>query len=327
MLEAADRHGDCRTRTAAVAEECARRNLHVPTGAGLAAPFVAVAVLYGAVLLAPHAPASLAAALVLAGGFAHVVMAFIGHDAGHGCYSRIPLANDAMGLWMFIHSFTNYFGFRAMHRGHHRYTGFDQDPSGDSPKHARRVGILTHTFLVFLPLGFPLLVIVPSWLGGFGFQPEVYKASERWRIRAAMPVIGAYHYLLWLALGTGGYGWFLATYALGLWLTTLVLSLSHAGVEMYTDCKLCNTRTVASGPVVGVLTANGGYHVEHHIVPQVPWYRMPQVHRILREMGGSTHCTSSFVRLHLEAYARYWRRALESVLTSGVAARPAASGQ
>ena len=46
-------------------------------------------------------------------------------------------------------------------------------------KHARRVGVLTYSLLVLVPLGFPLLVIVPSWLGGFGFQPDVYSARDQ----------------------------------------------------------------------------------------------------------------------------------------------------
>ncbi|MBI3892398.1 MAG: fatty acid desaturase [Candidatus Wallbacteria bacterium] len=315
-------HAACRLRALAAAEQAVREGLHTPSTAGLAAPFAAVGVLYACAVLAARASWPAAIAFAVAGGFAHVVMAFIGHDASHGCYGRSPIANDAVGLWMFVHSFTNYFGFRAMHRGHHRNTGFDEDPSGDSPKHARRVGVLTHTLLVFLPLGFPLLVIAPSWLGGFGFQPAVYKPAERWRIRAAMPVLVLYHWMLFHLLGAPAYGWFLGTFALGLCFTTLVLSLSHAGVEMYTDCKLCNTRTVASGPLLGLLTANGGYHVEHHITPQVPWYRIRRVHEILRQHGGGTYVSESFIALHATQYALYWRRLLGTPAFDWLPTRP-----
>ncbi len=323
-----DDHRRCHEIVKAVAEQAGRERLAEPAWWGQAVPYLVFALLMACIMAGVDGSWPVVVISLLLGGYCHVLMAFLGHDAGHNAYSRNPYLNAFMGLWMFAHSFTNYFGFRVMHWGHHKYTGFDEDPSGDSPKFASTVGLGTYSLFVLLPLGFPALVIVPSWLGGIGFQPKVYRSSERHKIRWAMLFLVGYHLafhrVLTLLAGEGAYLFFLGTYVLGLWLTTMVLALSHAGVEMYTDCKLCNTRTVTSDNLFDVLTANGGYHVEHHIAPQVPWYRMKRIHQLLMQQGGYRGITRGFGRLHLQMYRLYWKNALVWVrsLVTGVEYRP-----
>ena len=45
---------------------------------------------------------------------------------------------------------------------------------------------------------------------------------------------------------------------------------------------LTQSRTVISNPVVRFFLCNGNYHLEHHLFPAVPWYRLPQLHRLLQ---------------------------------------------
>lgn len=59
----------------------------------------------------------------------------------------------------------------------------------------------------------------------------------------------------------------------------------HAGYQPNEDQRQ-NARTVVN-PVQAFFFApnNVNYHIEHHLYPSIPWYRLPAVHRLLRERG------------------------------------------
>ena len=46
-----------------------------------------------------------------------------------------------------------------------------------------------------------------------------------------------------------------------------------------------NTRTTRAGWIARLTAApaNVNYHIEHHAMASVPYYRLPQMHRLLRE--------------------------------------------
>jgi fatty acid desaturase len=48
-----------------------------------------------------------------------------------------------------------------------------------------------------------------------------------------------------------------------------------------------NTRTTRAGPLLRLTVAPNrvNYHVEHHLLAGVPFYRLPKLHRMLREKG------------------------------------------
>jgi len=65
-------------------------------------------------------------------------------------------------------------------------------------------------------------------------------------------------------------------------LTQLFNLTQHAGLaEDVYDHRL-NTRTVIMNPVFSFLYANMNYHVEHHMFPMVPFYRLPQLHEMIK---------------------------------------------
>jgi len=43
-----------------------------------------------------------------------------------------------------------------------------------------------------------------------------------------------------------------------------------------------NARTVLMNPVFSFLYSNMNYHVEHHMYPMVPFYRLPELHKLVR---------------------------------------------
>jgi fatty acid desaturase len=56
----------------------------------------------------------------------------------------------------------------------------------------------------------------------------------------------------------------------------------HAGLnEDIRDHRL-NTRTVYLNPVFRFLYTNMNYHIEHHMFPMVPFYRLPELHELIK---------------------------------------------
>ena len=56
----------------------------------------------------------------------------------------------------------------------------------------------------------------------------------------------------------------------------------HAGLgENVLDHRL-NSRTVLMNPLNRFIYWNMGYHIEHHMFPMVPYYRLPELHEAVK---------------------------------------------
>lgn len=82
----------------------------------------------------------------------------------------------------------------------------------------------------------------------------------------------------------------------GAWLTTHSLSTrirSIAEHALVTDpsTPLGQTRTILANPIERLLIAPNrvNYHLEHHLIMTVPHYKLPEMHRLLRERGALEH--------------------------------------
>ncbi len=56
----------------------------------------------------------------------------------------------------------------------------------------------------------------------------------------------------------------------------------HAGLNEDVFDHRLNTRTVIMNPVFRFLYANMNYHIEHHMFPMVPFYRLPELHELIK---------------------------------------------
>lgn len=83
-------------------------------------------------------------------------------------------------------------------------------------------------------------------------------------------------YLAWLAAYLIPYPLFLRIRALA----------EHAATKQSTD-MFENTRTTRAGVIARTFVApcNVNFHIEHHVMPSVPYYRLPVMHRMMREKG------------------------------------------
>jgi fatty acid desaturase len=88
-----------------------------------------------------------------------------------------------------------------------------------------------------------------------------------------------------------GHGWLYGMWVLS-YLTPFPLFLrirsmaEHAVTDRGTD-MFTNTRTTRAGVLARATVApiRVNFHVEHHVMPSVPYYRLPRMHRMLRERG------------------------------------------
>ncbi|MDJ0627647.1 MAG: fatty acid desaturase [Rhodobacter sp.] len=68
----------------------------------------------------------------------------------------------------------------------------------------------------------------------------------------------------------------------GSWLHHVLATTQHAGLaEDIPDHRL-NSRTVYLNPLFRFIYSNMNYHIEHHMYPMVPFYRLPDLHEEIR---------------------------------------------
>src|SRR5262249_17103445 len=93
------------------------------------------------------------------------------------------------------------------------------------------------------------------------------------------------------ALALSGHAWVYVAWPIA-FVTTFGVVLrvpwiaEHACMEVSED-PLRNTRTTLAGPLARLVIAphRVGYHLEHHLLMTVPYFRLPALHRLLVERG------------------------------------------
>jgi beta-carotene hydroxylase len=215
------------------------------------------------------------------------LMGFVGHEGMHLSLTKNKLVSACIGLF-YASSVVSYFemGFAAQHWTHHRFTNMQSDPDIEPVTHLdtwwKRLLLARLTFNVH----YAATTIRLAAGGDWPFKYRIpFKKRTIQRLAMANLVFG----LTWI----GGYITIfvidrttaLVCVALPM-TTTLLISgcqtfLDHAGVgdEPYRNAW---SRT-SLGMTLVYFGAN--YHLEHHLYPGVPCYRLWRVHALLRDQG------------------------------------------
>ena len=111
------------------------------------------------------------------------------------------------------------------------------------------------------------------------FVPEKERQIMYWSSRIYVAIFVAFG--IWsYAIGS-----FLPMMFIGLprfyggWLHQLLGLTQHAGLAEDTMDHRKNTRTVYINPIFQYLYMNMNYHLEHHVIPMVPYHTLPQLHQ------------------------------------------------
>jgi fatty acid desaturase len=203
----------------------------------------------------------------------------------HECTHRTPFAqdrlSDILGHAIGVLLLNPFLWFRAFHLAHHRWTNRPGDPELEGRPIDSRARWLWHVS------GLPwwasqagtLLRLVrgrerPVWLGGAARA----RAEREARILLALYLLAGLS-LLWSPLLL----WlWIVPVLLGQPVLRLYLLAEHGDCPRVAD-MLENTRTTFTNRIVRALAWNMPYHAEHHLFPQVPFDRLPELHRLVRD--------------------------------------------
>ena len=204
------------------------------------------------------------------------------HEATHQTPFASPGLNEAVGRLLAVPLIQPFLWFRYFHLAHHRWTNLPgQDPELEGPEIATRADWFRH--VSGLPLWRAALRTELRLAVGRVDDPFVPPGARAAVVREARMLL-VVHGLLALSLL-----WSSAAF----WLWILPALIGQPALRLYLlaehgDCPrvadmLANTRTTLTHPLIRLLAWNMPYHTEHHVWPQVPFHRLPQVHALLRD--------------------------------------------
>ncbi len=220
-------------------------------------------------------------ALMLPLGVALIFLFTLNHEAIHRTAFAADWLNETVSRVCALLLILPATWFRFFHFEHHRHT---QDPDRD-PELA---GTPPQTRLAWLwhVSGIPLWISAIRGLftnaAGLNRDPFV-PPSARGRVqREALTMVAVYLGLLAVSL------WLQTAVLLWVWIIPALLGQPFLRLYLLAEHGRCafvanmfeNSRSTFTGPLVRFLAWNMPYHAEHHAFPTVPFYRLPQLHRL-----------------------------------------------
>ncbi|MDF2445372.1 MAG: fatty acid desaturase [Moraxellaceae bacterium] len=252
--------------------------------------------------LAIAVPAFVVGLCVIAGR--QLCLAILMHDASHGTLFKTKWLNDVLADWTCARPIWNDLQkYKVHHFVHHTKTGSaeDTDISLVAPFPCSRtslarkllrdlVGITGFKFFIgrfLMDAGYVKWTVANDvvWLPKEGVSATDRVAMFVRNVTPTLIVNG----VLFAALWTVGYPWLFAAWVVA-YMTPFALFVrirsmaEHACTEKTAD-MFRNTRSTRAGWLARATVApiHVNYHIEHHVMASVPYFRLPQMHRLLRE--------------------------------------------
>ncbi|HBO9055286.1 fatty acid desaturase family protein [Pseudomonas aeruginosa] len=237
-----------------------------------------------------------------------LALAILMHDASHGTLFKTRYLNEVLVDWICARPIWNDLKkYRAHHLVHHAKTGQpeDTDLSLVAPFPTTRAslvrkllrdisGLTGIKFFVgrFLMDAGYLKWTVANDLTRLPSEGQTFASRTRIFLCNVAPTVIT-NALLFGVLWTTGYPWLYLAWVFA-YMTPFaafvrIRSLAeHACTEASADSFL-NTRTTRAGILARATVApiNVNYHIEHHVMASVPYFRLPLMHRMLRERGAT----------------------------------------
>ncbi len=229
----------------------------------------------------------------------------IGHDCGHGAFSRHRWLNDAVGHLAHTLCLVPYHAWRRSHRTHHRFAGdLARDegwfPYTEAEARAFPWWLRWLRFRAFL-LVFPFYLArgTPRRSGNhFDANGALFAPAERAAVRRSVACVAGFAAALLAAAAWLGPGSIvratLVPYLVFVAWIDLVTFLHH------THPQTPWFRVATRSPVASALAAvdrryggfdwihhRAGWHTAHHLFPGIPHYRLPEATRALTPLLGA----------------------------------------
>jgi fatty acid desaturase len=260
--------------------------------------WLVVAAAFAALAAWPH-PLVFAAVVVVLGG-RQLALSVLMHEAAHGTLFRARWANERLADWLCARPvWSDTARYRRHHLQHHGHTGTERDPDlglalarpMTRRSLARKIARdLLGATGVRRVIG---LLMIDAALLVFDVGGSARRAPRRslghharalvrhaWKPTVAnAAILGA----LWLAGCPWVFVAWVVAYLSPFSLFLRVRSLAeHACMDRGPD-PLRNTRTTRAGVLARITVAplHVNHHLEHHLLPTVPWFRLPALGRLL----------------------------------------------
>jgi fatty acid desaturase/1-acyl-sn-glycerol-3-phosphate acyltransferase len=226
----------------------------------------------------PSWPLRLACYAVI--GVAIHALATLMHEGIHGTLFRRRQLDRWFGFLLGAPALFSFTAYRVAHLVHHRHTRTPRDPDDFLNVSSSRL-VRSAVFYGWLAVGMlAYLLHVPL------------RALRLATPRERRAILAEYAAITGIAaaivLGFGRFG--RLDIVLHGWLLPLSVAIVFGNVRSWAEHALTRpghpltqTRTVTSNRVVSFLMCNLNYHLEHHLFPGVPWYRLPRLHALLSD--------------------------------------------
>ncbi|MDR3418956.1 MAG: fatty acid desaturase family protein [Nevskia sp.] len=250
-------------------------------------------------------PLSFVVALCLIAG-RQLALAVLQHEAAHGTLFKTRWLNEHAADWLCARPVWQHLAkYRAHHLVHHTRTGTDEDIDISlhegypvSAASLRRKLLRDAIGITGLKLVLGRMLMdagVLKWTVASRVEKLPQQGRHWWDYPAAfLRNAGGMllcNLLLWAVLAAAGHGWLY-----GLWvlaqiapfpLFVRIRSIAEHGMLPRATDMFLNTRTTRATLFDRLFVApcHVNYHLEHHAMASVPYYRLPRLHALLRQRG------------------------------------------
>jgi fatty acid desaturase len=209
------------------------------------------------------------------------------HELSHGTPFKTRWLNDALFHLCAFMTLREGCYYRWSHSRHHTHTLLvGRDPEIAAPRPPNLVGIVSDLF--FITDGARQFYrIFRNASGritepGQHFVPEAERGKVVWSSRVYVVIFAG---IIGACAATGSIvpAMFLVLPRFyGGPLSQLFNLTQHAGLDEDVYDHRLNTRTIYMNPLFDFLYINMNYHIEHHMFPMVPFYRLPELHEMIK---------------------------------------------
>ncbi len=214
-------------------------------------------------------------------GVALVFLFTLQHECTHKTPFKTGVLNDVIGHLCALIIVQPFVWFRAFHMAHHRHTNDpvkDPELQGDA-KPETWVEFASHLSCI----GYwcdKLQTLASNALGRFDNSYVAERAKSRLQVEALV-LIAIYVTVLVFTLTV-------SPILIWIWAIPLLLGFPVLRLYLLAEHGRCptvanmfeNTRTTLTNRLVKLIAWNMPYHAEHHAYPNVPFYRLPDAHKI-----------------------------------------------
>jgi len=246
-----------------------------------------------AINLFPVWPVRIAGFVVI--GISIHAMAVLVHEASHYSIFRNRKLDRWIGFLMGVPVLVSCSAYRVLHGYHHRFTREMGDPDEFKNVTDHRL-LLSIFFYSWLIIGTPVYLIhvaITAFKNG----------SRKDRIDVSV------EYALLVVICAAVYAtlrhYHRTDLIVSCWAYPMVLAMIFGNIRSWAEHAmtipgnpLTSTRTVTSNRIVSFLMCNLNYHLEHHLLPGIPWYNLQKIHALLQP---EFKAANSFI------YRSYWR--------------------